>query len=144
MNKQDFTHCIELPVRWRDHDALGHVNNATYFTYLEMGRVEYCDTVIDLQFTPHTKEGWILADIQCSYLQQIKYPETMEICTRTSKLGNKSANLNACIYRKGEESPVATSNGIVVWFNFVTQRAEPIPDDIRNRIIQYEKSVETE
>jgi len=28
----------EVSVRWRDTDALGHVNNAVYLTYLEEGR----------------------------------------------------------------------------------------------------------
>jgi acyl-CoA thioester hydrolase len=28
----------QVPVRWRDTDALGHVNNAVFLTYLEEGR----------------------------------------------------------------------------------------------------------
>ena len=28
----------QVPVRWRDVDALGHVNNAVYLTYLEEAR----------------------------------------------------------------------------------------------------------
>jgi acyl-CoA thioester hydrolase len=28
---------IRIPVRWRDTDALGHVNNAVYLTYLAEG-----------------------------------------------------------------------------------------------------------
>lgn len=142
-SKSDFTHCITMPVRWRDLDALGHVNNATYFTYLELGRVEYCDQVLDVQFNPDSKQSWILADIQCSYRQQIHYPETLEICTRISQLGNKSATINASIYRKGEDTPVATSQAIVVWFNFEVQQTERIPDVIRGKVIEYEKSVET-
>lgn len=30
-----------IQVRWADLDALGHVNNATYLTYLEQARVSY-------------------------------------------------------------------------------------------------------
>lgn len=142
MNKSEFTHKITLPVRWSDLDALGHVNNATYFSYLEMGRVDYCDKVMDVHFSPDTKAGWILADIQCSYHQQIHYPATIELCTRMGKLGNKSATLNAAIFRQGKDIPLATSKAIVVWFNFETQQTERIPDSVREAIIGYEKQLD--
>ncbi|HWX25489.1 MAG TPA: acyl-CoA thioesterase, partial [Vicinamibacteria bacterium] len=31
----------EVEVRFRDLDALGHVNNAVYLTYLESARIAY-------------------------------------------------------------------------------------------------------
>lgn len=34
-------HQLTLAVRWGDMDALGHVNNATYFTYFEQVRVAW-------------------------------------------------------------------------------------------------------
>jgi acyl-CoA thioester hydrolase len=142
MSKTDFTNILPMQVRWIDADSLGHVNNAQYFSYIESGRVDYCDKVLELQFVPGMKTGWILADIQCSYLQQIHFPQDLEICTRFSKIGNKSATIIAHIYRKGETDPVATSQGIVVWFNYTQQKAERIPDSIRQLIIDYEKSVD--
>ncbi len=32
---------LEITVRFRDLDAMGHVNNAVYLTYFEEARVEY-------------------------------------------------------------------------------------------------------
>ena len=142
MSKRDFTNILTLPVSWIDQDLLGHVNNAQYFSYLESGRVDYCDKVLDMQFIPGMKAGWILADIQCSYLQQIHFPQQLEICTRISKIGNKSATIIAHIYRQGETDPVATSQGIIVWFDYTTQKTGRIPESIRQMIVDYEKSVE--
>ena len=46
---------VEIPVtvRWRDFDALGHVNNAVFLTFLETGRDRFFhalvgDTFLDL------------------------------------------------------------------------------------------------
>ena len=46
---------VEVPVtvRWRDFDALGHVNNAVFLTFLETGRDRFFhslvgDTFLDL------------------------------------------------------------------------------------------------
>lgn len=36
-----FRFSTTFEVRWRDLDAMGHVNNAVYFTYLEQTRVHY-------------------------------------------------------------------------------------------------------
>ena len=34
-----------VPIRWGDMDALGHVNNALYFRYMETARVEWLRAV---------------------------------------------------------------------------------------------------
>ena len=34
--------CYTTEVRFRDLDALGHVNNAVYLTYLEQARIRWC------------------------------------------------------------------------------------------------------
>ena len=42
----DFEYETELQVRFRDLDAMGHVNNAVYATYLEQARVDYYADVL--------------------------------------------------------------------------------------------------
>ncbi|MFB6256103.1 MAG: acyl-CoA thioesterase [Haloplanus sp.] len=42
----DFEYETELQVRFRDVDAMGHVNNAVYATYLEQTRVDYYADVL--------------------------------------------------------------------------------------------------
>lgn len=38
-------HLLTLPMRWGDMDAMGHVNNAVYFRYMESGRIASLDTL---------------------------------------------------------------------------------------------------
>ncbi|MEO1888910.1 MAG: thioesterase family protein [Cycloclasticus sp.] len=142
MNKQDFTHVIRMPVRWGDADIFGHVNNVQYIRYLESGRVAYCEDALNLPLTADMKVGWLLADIQCAFLQQVHYPENLEVLTRISKIGNKSATVLAEIYREGEDKPVITSKGVMVWFDFESQQTASIPDVIKSKVAAYEKSIE--
>jgi acyl-CoA thioesterase FadM len=44
MEYDPFKLSIPIQVRFSDLDALGHVNNVTYFTYFEIARVKYLDT----------------------------------------------------------------------------------------------------
>jgi acyl-CoA thioester hydrolase len=139
VNRSDFTQFISLPVQWGDMDAVGHVNNAIYFRYVESGRIAYfsaLDDGIDVQ--SGMSEGPILADIQCSYLGQLHYPAQIDVGTRTSKLGGKSFTVEAGIFVAGEDEPVATSRAVVVWFDYANQQTTAVPDRIRQRILEIE------
>ena len=39
--KKKLVHAMTVPVRWGDMDAMGHVNNAVYFRYLETVRIDW-------------------------------------------------------------------------------------------------------
>ena len=39
--RSDFRFWHALAIRWADIDSMGHVNNATYFTYFEAVRIEF-------------------------------------------------------------------------------------------------------
>ena len=136
MQRADFRHFIELPVRWGDMDAFGHVNNVQYMRYLESGRVAYIGDVLGIATEP--RENIVLADIHCTFLQQLRYPVTVEVATRVARLGNSSLQMVFAIYRRGEEQPVLTGEGILVWFNFVNDKSIPLPESIRSAICRFE------
>jgi len=142
MSKQDFSHVFSINVRWGDADVYGHINNVEFVRYIESGRVAYCEEVLGLELVTGMDLGWVLADIQCSYLQQVHYPAHLEVHTRISKVGNKSVTLLAEIYQEGRDSPVSTSEAVMVWVNLKQHRSEPVPDVQKERIFAFEKSVE--
>lgn len=137
--RENYTHTLTLAVRWGDADALGHINNVQYVRYIESSRVDYSKTVNNLDFEANTKQCWILAELQCSYIGQLHYPCEIDVCTRISKVGNKSAELIASIFVKGKPDPVFSSTAVVVWFDYAAQQSRRIPDAIRDQIIAFEK-----
>ncbi|ORU89743.1 MAG: thioesterase [Cycloclasticus sp. symbiont of Poecilosclerida sp. M] len=142
MSNQDFKHKLSVPVRWGDADVYGHINNVEFVRYVESGRVAYCEEVLGLELVTGMDMGWVLADIQCSYLQQVHYPAHLEVHTRISKVGNKSATILAEIYQEGRDSPVLTSEAVMVWVNLKQQMSESVPDVQKEKISAFEKSVE--
>lgn len=135
MNRSDFAHFVTLPVQWGDMDSIGHVNNAIYFRYVESGRIAYFRAI---EATPEDGlfdgEGPILADIQCSFIGQLRFPATIDIGTRTTRIGSKSFEIQAAIFVEGEDAPAATSRAVVVWFDYANQKTAPIPGALRQRI----------
>ncbi len=137
MQREDFRHWLELPIRWGDMDALGHVNNVAFMRYLESGRVAYVEAVLGVPVVGGGA-GPVLADIQCSFRRQLGYPDTIAVGTRISRIGNRSLELRCAIFRAGETEPVATSGGVMVWFDFVTQTSVPVPAHMRDAILVFE------
>jgi acyl-CoA thioester hydrolase len=124
-------------------DALGHVNNAIYFRYIESGRIAYFSAIGADAGLGGGGEGPILADIQCSFIGQLRHPAQIDVGTRTAKLGTKSFTVEAGIFLAGEDAPLATSKAVVVWFDYVNQRTAQLPDTLRKRVLDLE-SVEPE
>jgi acyl-CoA thioester hydrolase len=138
VNRSDFAHFVSLPVQWGDMDSIGHVNNAIYFRYIETGRIAYFEAIDATSGLAGDGEGPILADIQCSFIGQLHYPAQIDIGTRAAKLGTKSFSVEAGIFLAGEDAPVATSKAVVVWFDYVNQRTTPLPDALRQRVLDLE------
>ncbi len=67
---EDFAYLIEIPTRWADLDALGHVNNTRFFTFDESARLDYFASLMrdDPQFWK--RYGLILAGIGADFLAQ--------------------------------------------------------------------------
>lgn len=139
VNRSDFAHFVSLPVQWGDMDSIGHVNNAVYFRYVESGRIAYFKALDENQEVDgHLSEGPILADIQCSFIGQLRYPAQIDIGTRTSKIGTKSFTIEAGIFEAGQDSPVATSRAVVVWFDYGKQQTVALSEAMRQRIMDIE------
>ena len=131
-----FAHFLEMPVRWGDMDALGHVNNACYFTYDESARLDYFDAVISGDSDFWTRHGFILAHIGCDFLSQLKPPALMRIGFRIARLGRSSLHSESCIFV--DEQPVAVLRGVICWFDYAAQKTAPLPDSIRQMILDRE------
>jgi acyl-CoA thioester hydrolase len=61
-----------IPIRWGDMDAMGHVNNASYFRYLESLRIEWFRSIGCQPASDGT--GPIIINAFCSFIRQLEYP----------------------------------------------------------------------
>ncbi|MGI8447158.1 MAG: acyl-CoA thioesterase [Streptosporangiaceae bacterium] len=59
----------QVAVRWRDTDALGHVNHAVFLTYLEEGRDAF------FARTFGGEPDYVVARIEVDLRTEVRYPE---------------------------------------------------------------------
>lgn len=90
--KVPFTHPIE--VRFRDLDALGHVNNAVLVTFLEHARWQWWHAYLGAR--PFAEEGFLIARIEVDYRRPILIEDHPVVEILVSRLGNTSFDL---VYR---------------------------------------------
>jgi len=131
-----FRFSTTLEVRWRDLDALGHVNNAVYFTYLEQARFQYLRELGLIPSDPFGI-GMILAEARCQFKSPLELGERVTIHTRVSELRNSSFIFEYRI--EGEDGRVAaTARSVQVCYDYQNQHSIPIPDKWREAITAYE------
>ncbi len=132
---EGFHHVIEQTVRWRDLDALGHVNNAVYATYFENGRLEYIDTVLGEESSEY---GLILAEITIAFKSPAFLRERLLIGTRVTEMRNSSFIVEGRIEEKETGRLVAVSRAAVVHYDYQENRSRPLPPTWRERIAAFE------
>ena len=126
--KKAFLHSSKIPVNWGDMDALGHVNNTMYFRYMEIARVNWLNSLgIKLG---ENGQSFIIVNAFCEFLNPLTYPQTLEIKTFISKIGNTSIDISHDLEIEDQhQKPNLITNGFVtcVWFNFKENKSATLP-----------------
>ena len=124
-NLTNFPFHVNIQTRWRDLDAFGHVNNAVFATYIETAR----GTLFKRWSLPFdgTGKSLIVASMTINYLKQLKHPSNIIVGLKINKVGNTSFNIESYIFNEKDiQSPIATSNVVIVCFDFDNQKPVPV------------------
>ena len=137
---EGFRHHVPIQVRWGDMDALGHVNNAVYLTYLEQARIHYTRNTLKLWDGGITQVGVIMARVEIDFKLPLIAVDDVHIFTRTIRLGRSSFTTEQWVMRGGDDGLEAASRALVtvVVYNYAAGKPTPIPDEWRNAIKAYE------
>ena len=141
----DFPHRFRIDVRFGDTDAMGHVNNARYMTYCESARIDYWERVTGRPFALPTHgavESMILADIKVTFRAPAFAGEVLTVESRLGRLGRTSFTLEQRLTApdsdRGRARLVATAEGVQVLYDYHSERAMVIPDDMVEALETFE------
>ena len=116
--------------RFSETDALGHINNTVIPNWFESARIDVFrlfNEELDL-----TNWNLIIANLSVDFKKQIYYGFDVDILTSIERIGNSSF----VVYQEAVQQNEICASGRVtmVYFNFQTQRPEPIPSAIREHL----------
>lgn len=122
-----FEHPIE--VRFRDCDALKHVNHAVYVTYCEQSRFAFwqeltgATSIEDIRF--------IIARVEFDYRAPATLGDRLVVRLWVSAIGRSSFTMDYDIAESNTGRVFANARTVQVMYDYASGKSVPIPDDLR-------------
>lgn len=137
-NLDSFKYKTVIETRFADFDMMGHVNNAVYFTYMEIARTKYWKQAINWDWE---QTGVVIASASLDYIHPVYLKDKISIYVRTSRIGSKSFDLEYIVVKhvNGKEETCAKGNSVCVAFDYATQKPAPIPVTEKSKMIEFEQ-----
>ena len=125
---------LDIPVRWGDMDAMGHVNNTVYFRYMEQTRISWFDAI---GCPPDPRgTGPLIINAHCTFLRQIAYPGAVLCRHYVGRIGVSSVETRVTMARTDDPLTICAEGGAkIVWVDFPKQKSQPLPDWARAAIV---------
>src|SRR5688572_32571838 len=130
----DFPFSHRLSVRFCDCDPRGHVNNAVYFTYFEECRLALWRHLTGADSMPGL--GTILARAECDFRAPAFVNDQLDVCVKVGEMGRSSITLVYEVVNAKTGQVLANSKAVLVTFDYEAQRPMPIPEDVRQLIVE--------
>jgi acyl-CoA thioester hydrolase len=125
---------MTFPIRWGDMDAMGHVNNTSYFRYMEIIRLEWLRSM-GMQLDGRTVEGLVIVNAFCTFHRQFEYPGDILAKMYVSDPGRTSFESWTTMTRTEEPDAVYSSGGAtIVWADYSKQKSVPLPEWVRRAV----------
>ena len=111
---------MKIRIRWRDIDALGHVNNAVYLTYLE--------ELLTSLLQPVLADDWVTARVELDFRQEVRLSD-VEITARAAVEQVGASSLMTSVVLALPDGTVALEGRVVlVAWDPQSRRSRPLTD----------------
>ena len=121
---------MTIPIRWGDMDAMGHLNNTSYFLYMETCRIDW---MREAGCLPDSHgEGPVIVNAFCNFYRQLEYPGDVLLKMYASDPARTTFETWVTMERASEPGVVYAAGGATtIWVDFPKQKAMTLPDRVR-------------
>ncbi|UCG23848.1 MAG: acyl-CoA thioesterase [Chloroflexota bacterium] len=120
---------IAIRVIFRDLDAMGHVNNAVYFTYMETARTTFF--VDGLRLAAPGDLPVTVAEATCTYHSALTMGEQVLVQMGVGRIGQRSFDLEYRM-KAGNGRLVASAKTTMVTYDYSSGRAILVPANLHD------------
>ena len=131
--REDFHTFVEMPTRWMDNDAYGHMNNIVHYALIDTA-------VTDWQRNhgffndEHKSLEFMVIESGCRYFSEAAYPDRIAVGLRIKKIGNTSWIYQAGLFREKDELCFALGFFAQVLVDCNDRRPTTIPKKMRDAL----------
>jgi len=141
---------MRIPIRWGDMDAMNHVNNTTYFRYLETCRIDWMRSIgcgfwgqsqdpsmksVSGRNDHPRHEGPVIINAFCNFYKQLEYPG--DVLTRMFVSDPKRTTFESWCTMERSDQPgliYAAGGATTIWVDIPKQKAKALPDWLRQLV----------
>lgn len=131
--RADYRRFLPISTRWMDNDALGHVNNAAYYSFF--------DTAITQFLVEHGILAWrggehllMVAESGCRYHSELAFPDRVTAGLRVARIGASSIRHEVAVFREDADRASAEGFFVHVCVATATRRPTPMPERWRTAL----------
>mgnify|MGYP000677429695 CR=1 FL=1 len=131
--RHDYAYFVPITTRWHDNDFYGHVNNVTYYSYIDTVANHFLIHQGELDIRNSDIIGVVVGS-SCDYFSSVAYPDELQGGLRVAKIGNSSVTYQVGIFKDGSEQAAAAGSFTHVFVTRENQRPTAIPSAIRKAL----------
>ena len=129
LDAEAFRHIVPLQLRFNDIDVLGHVNNNAQLALFDVGKTEFYNSLRG-QLADWSRVEAVIVNINCTFMEQIRFTDPMEVRTRVKKIGEKSFTLQQILRNSASGQICSMCESVMVSVDYATKESKPIPENI--------------
>lgn len=132
-----FHHYMPVQIRISDIDFLGHVNNAIYLNYFDLGKSRYFEDVMKGNLD-WENVGVVIVNINCTYYSPTLFDEPIEVLTTVTEIGTRSFKMEQRVINSSTMATKAVACSILSGFDRHTARSVEITPEWVAALEKYE------
>jgi acyl-CoA thioester hydrolase len=130
--RADFVAWRTVTTRWRDDDAYGHLNNATYYELFDTAVNAHLYEATDVDVRKLPQIG-VVAETSCRYFRELGFPAPIETGLVVDKVGRSSVIYRIGLFQGDDDLAAAEGRFVHVYVDNTdpARAVAPMPDVIR-------------
>lgn len=134
--RQQYPFIFPIQTRWADNDMYGHVNNVTYYSYFDTAANALLiqKAGFDLRHSPMIG---LVVESNCTFLQELSYPEIIDVGVAIRKIGRSSVTYDLAIFKQNQSQASAQGYFVHVFVDRQNRKSTSISAEMRDALKSY-------
>ncbi len=126
---------LELRIDWSELDLYGHVNNVSFFKYLQSARVNFWEKTGINSLYENENIGPLLLSSKCEFKKPLYYPGNIHIHSKMDYIKNTSFCITHQIFNESNQI-AADAIDVMVLFDYTNNCKSIFPEDLKLKFKQ--------
>ena len=128
--RERYAHFVTITTRLMDNDLYQHVNNATYYSFIDTAVTSYVARAVERDLA-RDPVSYFVVENGCNYFSPIAFPDTVHCGLVVTHIGTSSMRFEVGLFRNDEPEESARGWFVQVSCDRATQRPIPMPSRVR-------------